>query len=100
MYDLYLDFAWDENMAGDDENFFRAVHGQSELRMEKRRGPVEVVIIDQVDGSAVSVPLAHGRGRVRCDGNSLAGRSLLRLLFLTGLMALGDTRLAPGQILH
>lgn len=48
LYDLNLDFTPDESMSADGENLYEAVQRQLGLKLEARKGPVEVVIVDHV----------------------------------------------------
>ncbi len=49
LYDLDLDFTLDESMSAEGEKLFEAVQRQLGLKLEARKGPVEVVVIDHVE---------------------------------------------------
>jgi len=49
LYDLNLDFTPDESMSADGGSLFEAVQQQLGLKLERRKGPVEVVVIDHVE---------------------------------------------------
>jgi uncharacterized protein (TIGR03435 family) len=49
IYNLNLDFTLDESMSAEGENLFEAVQRQLGLKLEARKGPVEVVVLDHVE---------------------------------------------------
>ncbi len=49
LYDLNLDFTLDENIAAEGPRIFEAVQDQLGLKLEARKGPVEVIVIDHVE---------------------------------------------------
>jgi uncharacterized protein (TIGR03435 family) len=49
LYDLNLDFTLDENMSAEGPRIFEAVQDQLGLKLEARKGPVEVIVIDHVE---------------------------------------------------
>jgi uncharacterized protein (TIGR03435 family) len=49
LYDLNLDFTSDENMAAEGPRIFDAVQDQLGLKLEARKGPVEVIVIDRFE---------------------------------------------------
>jgi uncharacterized protein (TIGR03435 family) len=49
LYDLNLDFTPDESMSAEGGSLFEAVQQQLGLKLERRKGPVEVVVIDHVE---------------------------------------------------
>jgi uncharacterized protein (TIGR03435 family) len=49
LYDLSLDFTVDENIAAEGPRIFEAVQDQLGLKLEARKGPVEVIVIDHVE---------------------------------------------------
>jgi uncharacterized protein (TIGR03435 family) len=49
LYDLNLDFTTDENMAAEGLRVFDAVQQQLGLKLEGRKGPVGVVVIDHFE---------------------------------------------------
>ena len=49
LYDLNLDFTADENTAAEGPRIFEAVQDQLGLKLEARKGPVEVIVIDHVE---------------------------------------------------
>jgi uncharacterized protein (TIGR03435 family) len=59
LYDLNLDFTPDESMSADGENIFEAIQRQLGLKLERRKGPVEVVVIDHVERLASWLSQSH-----------------------------------------
>jgi uncharacterized protein (TIGR03435 family) len=49
LYDLNLDFTVDENIAAEGPRIFEAVQDQLGLKLEARKAPVEVIVIDHVE---------------------------------------------------
>jgi uncharacterized protein (TIGR03435 family) len=49
LYDLNLDFNVDESMSSEGPTVFEAVQRQIGLKLEARKGPVEVIVIDHVE---------------------------------------------------
>ncbi len=49
LYDLNLDFTLDENVSAEGPRIFEAVQEQLGLKLESRKGPVEVIVIDHVE---------------------------------------------------
>ena len=49
LYDLNLDFTLDENLAAEGVRIFEAVQDQLGLKLEARKGPVEVIVVDHVE---------------------------------------------------
>ena len=49
LYDLNLDFNVDESQSAEDPTVFEAVQRQLGLKLEARKGPAEVVVIDHVE---------------------------------------------------
>jgi uncharacterized protein (TIGR03435 family) len=49
LFDLSLEFTSDENMSADGSTLFEAVQRQLGLKLESRKGPVEVVVIDHIE---------------------------------------------------
>jgi uncharacterized protein (TIGR03435 family) len=49
LYDLNLDFTLDENFSAEGSRIFEAVQEQLGLKLEARKGPVEVIVIDHVE---------------------------------------------------
>lgn len=49
LYDLNLDFTVDENISAEGPRVFEAVQDQLGLKLEARKGPVEVIVIDHVE---------------------------------------------------
>jgi uncharacterized protein (TIGR03435 family) len=49
LYDLSLDFNVDESTSSEGPTVFEAVQRQLGLKLEARKGPVEVVVIDHVE---------------------------------------------------
>lgn len=49
LYDLNLDFTVDENMSAEGPRIFEAVQEQLGLKLEGRKGPVEVIVIDHME---------------------------------------------------
>jgi uncharacterized protein (TIGR03435 family) len=54
LFDLNLDFNVDESMSSEGPTVFEAVQRQLGLRLEARKGPVEVVVIDHVEKPSVN----------------------------------------------
>ena len=48
-FDLNLDFTVDESMSSEGPTIFEAVQRQLGLKLETRKGPVQVVVIDHVE---------------------------------------------------
>lgn len=53
LFDLNLDFNPDESLSSEGPTVFEAVQRQLGLKLEARKGPVEVVVIDQVEKPSV-----------------------------------------------
>jgi uncharacterized protein (TIGR03435 family) len=49
LYDLNLDFTVDENIAAEGPRIFEAVQDQLGLKLEARKAPVEVIVIDHIE---------------------------------------------------
>ena len=49
LYDLNLDFIIDESLSAEGPRVFEAMQDQLGLKLEARKGPVEVVVIDHVE---------------------------------------------------
>jgi uncharacterized protein (TIGR03435 family) len=49
LYDLNLDFNVDEGKPFEGPTIFEAVQRQLGLKLDERKGPVEVVVIDHVE---------------------------------------------------
>jgi uncharacterized protein (TIGR03435 family) len=49
LFDLSLDFTLDESLSATGSSVFEAVQQQLGLKLEARKGPVEVVVIDHVE---------------------------------------------------
>jgi uncharacterized protein (TIGR03435 family) len=49
IYDLNLDFTVDENISAEGPRIFEAVQDQLGLKLEARKGPVEVIVIDHIE---------------------------------------------------
>ena len=49
IYDFNLDFTVDENIAAEGPRIFEAVQDQLGLKLEARKGPVEVIVVDHVE---------------------------------------------------
>jgi uncharacterized protein (TIGR03435 family) len=54
LFDLNLDFNVDENLSSEGPTVFEAVQRQLGLKLEARKGPVEVVVIDHVEKPTVN----------------------------------------------
>lgn len=54
LFDFNLDFNVDESMSSEGPTVFEAVHRQLGLKLEARKGPVEVVVIDHVEKPSVN----------------------------------------------
>ena len=54
LYDLNLDFNFDESMSSEGPTIFEAVQRQLGLKLEAGKGPVEVVVIDHVEKPSVN----------------------------------------------
>jgi uncharacterized protein (TIGR03435 family) len=54
LFDLNLDFNVDESMSSEGPTVFEAVQRQLGLKLEARKGPVEVVVIDHVEKPSVN----------------------------------------------
>ena len=54
LYDLNLDFNFDESMSSEGPTIFEAVQRQLRLKLEAGKGPVDVVIIDHVEKPSVN----------------------------------------------
>ena len=54
LYDLNLDFNFDESMSSEGPTIFEAVQRQLGLKLEAGKGPVDVVIIDHVEKPSVN----------------------------------------------
>ena len=54
LFDLDLDFNVDESMSSEGPTVFEAVQRQLGLKLEARKGPVEVVVIDHVEKPSVN----------------------------------------------
>jgi uncharacterized protein (TIGR03435 family) len=52
LFDFDLDFNPDENLSAEGPTIFEAVQQQLGLKLEARRGPVEVIVIDHVEKPA------------------------------------------------
>jgi uncharacterized protein (TIGR03435 family) len=49
IFDLNLDFNIDESLSSEGPTIFEAVQRQLGLKLEARKGPVEVIVIDRVE---------------------------------------------------
>jgi uncharacterized protein (TIGR03435 family) len=49
LYDLNLDFTVDENLSAEGPRIFEAVQEQLGLKLEARKAPVEVIVIDHIE---------------------------------------------------